>query len=121
MARTFVIVLVGYVFDVAPNLTAAMGTFLRILTEQSISMGRQQIKLLQLEARHYTLILFGAAVMLAVDIFHEKTGNRSIRSLLDTKPFLVRSAVILLCVLYVLYYGVWCPGCSPADFVYMQF
>lgn len=121
MARTFLIVLVGYVFDVAPNLTEAMGTFLRILTEQSISMGYQQIKLLQLEVRHYTLLLFGAAVMLAVDIFHERTGNRSIRSLLDTKPFLVRYAVILLCVLYVLYYGVWGPGCAPADFVYMQF
>lgn len=121
IARTFLIVLVGYVFDVAPNLTEAMGTFCRILTDQSYSVGRQQIRTLPLELRHYMLILFGAAVMLAVDIYHEKTGNQSIRRLLDTKPFLIRFAVILLCILYTLYYGVWGPGYTAADFVYMQF
>ena len=59
--------------------------------------------------------------MFAVGVFHERTGNASIRKLLDTKPFLVRYALILLCLLYVLYYGVWGPGYAASDFVYMQF
>lgn len=121
LIRTWIIILVGYVFDIAPNLTESLRTFRKIAADQSISRGYQQIKTLQLEVRHYGVILFGAAVMLVVSLIHEKTGNRSIRVALDSKPFLLRYILILACLLFVLYYGVWGPGYAPADFVYMQF
>lgn len=119
--RTLLIVLVGYVFDVAPNFRESMNTFLKILTDQSFSIGWQQIKLLTLEIRHYAIILAGAGVLFLVSLYHEYTGNRSIRQRLDELPFPVRYLLILGCLLFVLYYGVWGPGYTPADFVYMQF
>lgn len=119
--RTLLIVLIGYVFDVAPNLSESMRTFVKILTDQSISTGFQQIGLLSLEIRHYVLILVSAVVLFLVSLYHECTGNQSIREKLDELPFWVRYLLILSCLLFVLYYGVWGPGYAPADFVYMQF
>lgn len=121
MGRTFLIVLVGYVFDIAPNLTQSLQTFSRILTDQSVSVGWDQIRSLGLTKAHYGLMLLGGFIMLIVGVIHERTTNGSIREMLDRKPFLVRYGVILACILAVLYYGVWGAGYSPADFVYMQF
>lgn len=119
--RTLLIVLIGYVFDVAPNFTESMKTFTKILTDQSLSVGYQQIKSLSLEVKHYILILFGACVLFLVSLYHECTNNRSIRRQLDVFPFYIRYLLILGCLLFILYYGVWGPGYAPADFVYMQF
>lgn len=120
MLRTFVIVLLGYIFDVAPNLTESFRTFGRF-TDQSVSTAWQQIKTLQLEVRHYEMILFGTLLMLLVDIYHERHDNASIRGMLDTKPFYVRYLLILGCLLATLYYGVWGPSFGASAFVYMQF
>ncbi len=121
MGRTFLIVLIGYVFDVAPNLTESMRTFWKILTDQSISLGWAQIKELGLAKVHYGLILFSTCILFCVSLYHERTNGGSIRKLLDTKPFWVRYLVLLAAILFILYYGVWGPGYDPADFVYMQF
>lgn len=121
MLRTFLIVLVGYVFDVAPDLTESFSTFRRILMDQSISTALQQIKLMPLEIRHYQIILFGSIVVLLVDIYHERHGCNTIRKKLDTKPFLIRYILILGCLLFTLYYGVWGPSFEASAFVYMQF
>ena len=43
MLRTFIIVLVGYVFDVAPGINESMNTFKLILTNQSFAQARAQI------------------------------------------------------------------------------
>lgn len=121
MLRTFFLVLVGYVFDVAPNMTQSLSTFRRLLTDHSISVAWHQIKQMQLEIRHYKIILFGVIVMLLVDIYHECHGNNTIRKSLDAKPFPIRYILILGCLLFTLLYGVWGPSFGASAFVYMQF
>lgn len=121
MGRTFVIVLLGYIFDLAPNLTDSFATFPRLLHGLSLSMSKFQIKQMELEMRHYGIILFGTLLMLAVDIHHERCGCNTIRSMLDNKPFLVRFLLIEGCLLFILYYGVWGPAFGASAFVYMQF
>ena len=121
IARTFLIVLIGYVFDVAPNLAESMKTFWKILTDQNFRVSWIQLTEMGLAVKDYGLILFASCILLCVSLYHERTGNASLRKYLDTKPFLVRYFVILFAVLFVLYYGIWGPGYDPADFVYMQF
>lgn len=121
MLRTFGIILLGYIFDVAPNLTESLRTFRLLLTDRSISVAWQRIKLLGLEIRHYEMIVFGLVVMLLVDIYHEYHGGNTIRKKLDAKPFLIRYLVILGCLLFTLYFGVWGPSFGASAFVYMQF
>ena len=121
MVRTFAIVLLGYIFDIAPNLTESFSTFYRLFTQRSFSTAWQQIRELELEIRHYQIIFLGTLLMLLVDVYHETYGCGIIREKLDEKPFLLRYFLLLGCLLATLYYGVWGPSFGTAAFVYMQF
>lgn len=121
VGRTFLVVLGGYVFDVAPNLTQSVDTFRRVLTDHSVSTAWNQISTLGLELRHYGTVFLGMGLMLLVDLYHERYGCDTLRKALDTKPFPVRYLLILGCLLAILYYGVWGPAFGAAAFVYMQF
>lgn len=119
MARTFLIVLVGYVFDVAPNFTQSMKTFVLAITNQNLQEGITQIQSLGLTDRDFRVLLGGMLVLVTVSILREKWG--SVRLMMDRKPFLVRYVVIVAGLILTLWYGVYGPGYDPADFVYMQF
>ena len=119
--RTFVVVLGGYVFDVAPDLTSSITTFTRMVTDHSVSRGLQQIRTMGLDDRYYRIIFLGSLLMLLVDLYHERNGSNTLRLALDRKPFWVRYVLILGCLLVTLYYGVWGPSVGAAAFVYMQF
>ena len=119
--RTFALVLGGYIFDVAPNLTLSVQTFARMFTDFSVSTALQQLRELGLDVRCLKILFIGALVMLTVDIYHEKFGCNTLRAKLDTKPFWVRYILILGCLLVTLYYGIWGPNFGAAAFVYMQF
>lgn len=121
IVRTFIVVLGGYIFDVAPNLTESLDTFRRLFTDHSVSVAWDQIKLLELEIRHYLIIFLGTVLILLVDLYHEVYGCGTLRKTLDTKPFWVRYVLILGCLLVTLYYGVWGPAFGASAFVYMQF
>ena len=59
MFRTFLIVLVGYVFDVAPSFSQAMRTFWLFFTNQNFKLGYSQISDLGLGKKDYLVILLG--------------------------------------------------------------
>lgn len=118
MLRTFVIVCIGYVFDIAPSFRQAMWTFKMILTRQSISTGLSQIKAIGMG---YSLIAIGAIVVLLVSIIQERFPNMKVRERLDTFPFVVRWFIVLAAVLFIAIYGMYGPGYNAADFVYAQF
>ena len=121
MLRTFLIVLLGYIFDIAPNLTESFSTFQRLFTQRSFSTAWRQIRELELEPRHYKIIALGTLLMLLVDIYHETHGCGVIRKALDRKPFLLRYILLLGGILATLYFGVWGPSFGAVAFVYMQF
>ena len=121
MLRTFIIVLVGYVFDVAPGFSQAMRTFRLILTNQSLTAARAEISELGLGKKDMLVILAGIAVIFIVSVIQERHPSTTIREMLDRKPFLLRFAVIFIGIMAVIVYGVYGSGYNPADFVYMQF
>jgi D-alanyl-lipoteichoic acid acyltransferase DltB (MBOAT superfamily) len=123
MFRTFLVVLVGYVFDVAPDFAAGMRTIGLFFTGQNFSEGLAQIDTLGLNLTEYIVILVCTAVLFTVSVLQEKHEpmGESIRILLDRRSFALRWAVILFGVLAVAILGVYGSGYNAADFVYMQF
>ncbi len=122
MLRTFVVVLVGYVFDVAPSFSQAMRTFGLFFTNQSLSTGWSQIANLGLGKKDYIVILAGALIILIASLIQENAKDGlNIREKLDKKPFILRYAVLFAGVLAIVIFGIYGSGYNAADFVYMQF
>ena len=121
MLRTFIIVLVGYVFDVAPGINESMRTFRLILTNQSLTQARAQISELGLGKKDLIVILVGIIVIFTASVIQERHPSITIREMLDKKPFVLRFALIFIGIMAVIVYGIYGSGYNPADFVYMQF
>ena len=122
--RTFIVVLVGYVFDVAPTFSESMRTFWLFFTGQNFQEGMQQIGSLGLTSNDFNVIGLTTAFLLLVSLFqekHEKEYGENVRQFLDKKPFMLRWAVVFVGVLAVVVLGVYGSGYNAADFVYMQF
>lgn len=121
MFRTFLVVLVGYVFDVAPDFAQAMNTFKLAFVDQSLSVGRSQISDLGLDKFDYAIIIFAMIVVFVASVIQERHSSTTIREMLDRKSFALRGFVIFAGVMLVLVFGIYGPGYDPAAFVYMQF
>lgn len=121
MFRTFLVVLVGYVFDVAPNFAQAMNTFKLALVDQSFSAGWSQISELGLDKFDYAIIIFAMIVVFVASVIQERHSSTTIREMLDKKSFALRGLVIFAGLMLVLVFGIYGPGYDPAAFVYMQF
>ena len=119
--RTFIVVLVGYVFDVAPNFGEAMRTFALFFTDQNLSVGWSQISTLGLGKKEYLLILAGIVLVFIVSIIQERNEKTTIREMLDKKPFIIRWGAVFVGVMALVVFGVYGSGFNAADFVYMQF
>ena len=121
MLRTFVIVLVGYVFDIAPGFDQAMRTFRLILTNQSLAAAKLEIGTLGLGKKDFIVIVVGIIVIFTASVIQERHPQTTIREMLDKKSFALRFALIFLGIMAVIVYGIYGSGYNPADFVYMQF
>lgn len=121
MVRTFLIVLVGYVFDVAPGLGEAMHTFRLFFTNQNLTEGLAQIRGLGLDALDYGLLAVCTGILFTASVIQEKNSPETIRSMLDRGPFVWRYLVLLAGIMMVLIFGIYGPGYDAAKFVYMQF
>ena len=121
MGRTFVIVLVGYVFDIAPSFKAAMEMFGQMITRQNIRGAMADIAVFELTKKDYLVLILGTMVMFAVSLIQERNPDTSLRVLLDRKPFILRYLLILVGIIALLVFGIYGPGFDPAEFVYMQF
>ncbi|MBQ4239270.1 MAG: MBOAT family protein, partial [Ruminococcus sp.] len=122
MLRTFLIVLVGYVFDVAPSFMQAMRTFWLFFTDQSLSKGYSQISTLGLGKKDYLVVLIGAVVILIASLIQENSKNGlTIREKLDRRPFILRFAALFVLLISIVVFGIYGSGYDAAAFVYAQF
>ncbi len=119
--RTFLVILVGYVFDVAPSFGQAMRTFALAFTDWNIAAGMEQIAGMGLCIPEYVLLLVSTVFLFRVSQIQERNGGTTIRAMLDERPFIVRWLVLYFGILALVIFGVYGPGYNPADFVYMQF
>lgn len=118
--RTFIIVCIGYVFDIAPSFKQAIWTFKMILIGQKLTGFKAQLIELGLGKINLGILGIGALVILVSSIIQEKT-NKQIRTLVDKKPVILECCIIVAGVITVAIFGIYGPGYNPADFVYMQF
>lgn len=121
MLRTFLVVLIGYVFDVAPDFSASMYTFKKVLVDQNPMEGFRQIMSLGLNFFDYGSLMLCTVFLFCISTVQERHSDTSIRLMLDGKPFILRYCLLFFGILYLLVFGVYGPGFDPAEFVYMQF
>ena len=121
MLRTFIVVLVGYVFDVAPSFGDGMNTIFRFFTNQNFSQLGADISKLGLLPNDFIVLIVGVLLILFVSILQERNPSTDIRTMLDQKPFALRFVLLYLGVMAVLVFGIYGSGYNAADFVYMQF
>lgn len=119
--RTFLIVLVGYVFDVAWSLKDALVMFYMMLTKQSLSMFRHEFLELGLNKLDYALLAICTVFLFGVSLVQERHSDSSIRAMLDEKPFILRYMFLLVGIVTILIFGMYVSGLGGTEFVYMQF
>lgn len=68
----------------------------------------------------YIIIIIGALIIFTVSLIQEKSG-KSLRETLDKKSIALQWPLYLLLLAIIIIFGVYGPGTSPAEFVYMQF
>lgn len=121
MFRTFLIVLVGYVFDIAHNFEQSMSMIWKSLFNQNLAIGYSQISTLGLGKKDYIILLLGALTIFVVSVIQERNSTTTLREILDKKSAMLRIGLIFLCMIAILIFGIYGSGYDPADFVYMQF
>lgn len=120
--RTLIVILVGYVFDVAPNFEQAMETFAKFFTNQNIPLAvKQFVDLNLMGIKEYIVIAIGAVVIFIVSLIQERHPDNTVREMFEKKPFAVKWLSIYAAIMIVIVFGVYGSGYSAADFVYMQF
>ena len=122
MLRTFVVVLIGYYFDIADGFRAAMGMMSKSVTDLHLSQLRPGavLEALPLTRYDWAVLLFGTVVIFTASVIQERS-QRTIREILDEKCLALRWAVLLAGIFAVVLMGVYGPGVQASEFVYMQF
>lgn len=120
---TFILVLIGYYFDIARDFKDAMSMIVRSVTDFSFADFERFPKLLMkcgLDMKDFGVIIFFSVVLFIVSLVQEKK-NIQIREWICNKKTPIRWGIIYLCLLVVFIFGYYGFGINPADFVYMQF
>lgn len=122
MLRTFLIVLVGYYFDIATDFSAAMDMMARSITDLHISelFTQSYFETLMIQPQDLIMVAAATVVLLIVSIIQERS-EKTLREQICSKGFAAESIVFALLVFSVLVFGHYGPGNNPADFYYMQF
>lgn len=121
--RTFLIVLIGYVFDIASGFRSAMQMMAGMVTDFTLN-GKEifrQITSCGLDLADYAVIVFGAFLILTVSIIQERNPDKTIREMLSQGHHRLEWLLVLFGMIGIAVFGIYGPGCTAAEFVYMQF
>lgn len=120
MLRTFIVVCIGYVFDVAPSFRQAINSFALLLTNQKINGFNKSGLNLGLEFKDYAIIVFAVIILFIISLIQDKT-NQSIRVFINKRNAVIQWLLIFGVSLVVLVFGIYGPSYNVGDFVYAQF
>lgn len=121
MLRTFVIVLVGYVFDIADNFTNAMQMMYLTLTDQNVGAFLSELPSLGMRKVEYLAVMCSAMLVLYISIRLEQTKIDTPAELLERRSGLIQWICLFGLIMLILLIGAYGPAYDPAEFVYMQF
>ncbi len=120
--RTLLVILVGYVFDVAPTFDLAMETFAKVFTNQNISESVTQFSTANLlSIKDFVIIAIGAVLIFVISVIQERHPETTVRQMLDKKPFIIKWLAVYFAIMIIIVFGIYGSGYNAADFVYMQF
>ena len=122
MVRTFIIVLVGYYFDIAEGATAAVHMMYWSVAgfDASKLFSEGMLKTLHLTLSDVIVAAVALLIVLIVSIVQERS-KEPLRQKICKHNFVLQTAAFAFLVFATLIFGVYGPGTNPADFVYMQF
>lgn len=121
MARTFILVLIGYYFDVATDLKNALDMICRTITDQSLSVFKSEWLSLGLLKKDYLILIIASVILLYFSIRLEQKNIETPGELLEKRSGFVQWIILFLGIIAILIFGIYGPGYNAADFVYMQF
>ena len=120
--RTLFIVIVGYVFDIAPGLSSSIDMIRRVFFDQAWTA--ETVKTIAdispINKDGAVILCFAVIILFIVSLVQESTGKQ-IRDMIDEKPWPLEWAVLFAGMVIVLCFGIYGPGYDAAAFVYMQF
>ena len=121
--RTFLIVLIGYMFDIGNNFSAAIDMLGRCVRDFSFDITQiiEQITSCGMTLYDYMLLIFMTVLIFYVSLIQERHSDTTIRKLLEEKYPKFQWIVLFAGLLSIAIFGMYGPGCSTAEFVYMQF
>lgn len=118
MLRTFVLVLIGYYFDVADGLGDAFKMMWYTVT--AFQLPTKLPNFLGLSVNELVLLLVSGLILFSVSLYQERSGC-SVRQSLACQSIWFQWGVMLLGILAIAVFGMYGPGVSASEFVYMQF
>lgn len=121
MLRTFVIILIGYYFDIAPDMAGAFDMMRRSVFDCHLVIKLTQLADLGIEKSDIAVILYGMIIMLYFSIRLEKTGLDAPGELLSRRPAWLQWIAIFIGVMSVIIFGIYGSGAEGTNFVYMGF
>ncbi|MBQ9075763.1 MAG: MBOAT family protein [Mogibacterium sp.] len=121
MLRTFLIVLVGYIFDIADNFTNAMQMMFKIVSDQNLGVFMQQLPMLGMRKTAYLTIMMSSMILLYMSIRLERTQLDTPAELLERRSGFIQWAALFILIMIILVFGTYGPAFDPAEFIYMQF
>lgn len=126
--RTMFLILIGYVFDIAPSLRAGFDMIRRIFTEENLPLFIKEefpvffgVDMVPKQVCfNYLVIFFSCILLLIVSICQERTGD-ALRNRFDKMPFPVQWLGIFILAVAVFTFGAYGPGYDMRGFVYTKF
>ena len=121
MLRTFIIVLIGYIFDIADSFTNAMQMMFRIVTDQNMGVFMEQLSTLGMRKMAFLTLMFSSVILLFMSIRLEQTSLDTPAELLERRSGLIQWLALFVLIMMIIVLGTYGPAVDPAEFVYMQF
>lgn len=119
--RTFIIVLIGYIFDIADDFTNAMQMMVKIVCDQDLGIFAGQLASLGMRKLAYLTLMVSSAVLLYMSIRLERTSFDTPAELLERRNGLIQWIALFGLIMMIIVLGTYGPANDPAEFVYMQF
>ena len=123
---TFILVLIGYYFDVAQNATDAFTMIFRSVTDFHItdfawSSFSGLLESGGLGIYDFYILIISTILLFIVSFYKEKAKCEDLRVKILSFTFGKKLAVVSLGLIMLIMFGYYGTGISPAEFVYMQF
>lgn len=121
MARTFILVLVGYYFDIANDFTSAIDMMWRSIFDWNYTLAIRQLPKMLPQIQDHIILFVAGIILLICSILQERKDAESPGELTNAHSAVIQWVVIFVGIVLVAVFGVYGTGSNPSDFVYMQF